>query len=203
MKRIYLVRHGESQWNVLKKIQGQKDIPLTEKGIEQAKLTGKRLIEENIDVLVSSDLQRAYDTAKIIGEMIRLEPIPMEGLREINFGAWEGLSRDLVDGVHKEEIQLWRKEPEKLRIKNAETLKEVQNRALSSLGTIISSDYKNILVVSHGVTLKTIILGLLGMDLKYFKNLTLNNVALSVIEFRDYNRVLKVLNDTSHLKESL
>ena len=58
------------------------------------------------------------------------------------------------------------------------------------------------MIVSHGVTLKTLILGLLDMDLVHFKNLTINNVGLSIVEFREYNKVLKLLNDTSHLKES-
>ena len=96
---------------------------------------------------------------------------------------------------------MW-KEPEKLKIKGGETLQEVQLRSMRKLESIINTNEdKNILIVSHGVTLKTMILGILDMDLFYFKNLTIDNVSLSIIEFREYNKVLKVLNDTSHLKE--
>ena len=104
---------------------------------------------------------------------------------------------------YRDEIYLWRKEPEKLKIQGAETLYEVQERAINSLNAIVHSEDENILIVSHGVTLKTMILGLLNMDLAYFKNLTIDNVGLSIIEFREYNKVLKLLNDTSHIKENL
>lgn len=204
MKKIYLIRHGESEWNILRKIQGHKDISLTDKGIKQANLIANRLVHEDIDIIYSSDLKRAYDTAKIIGNKIGLEPNQRKELREINFGAWEGLSNDIIGSEYKEEIYLWRKEPEKLKIEGGETLKEVQIRALRELENIINTNQdKNILIVSHGVTLKTMILGILDMDLFYFKNLTINNASLTIIEFREYNKVLKVLNDTSHLKENM
>lgn len=202
MKKIYLTRHGESEWNILKRIQGHKDIPLTNRGIKQANLIANRLIHEDIDIIYSSDLKRAYDTAKIIGDKIGLEPNLSKEFREINFGVWEGLSNDIIGSEYREEIHLWRKEPEKLKIKGGETLQEVQLRSMRKLESIINTNEdKNILIVSHGVTLKTMILGILDMDLFYFKNLTIDNVSLSIIEFREYNKVLKVLNDTSHLKE--
>lgn len=204
MKKIYLIRHGESQWNVIRKIQGQKDISLTDKGVEQAKLIGDRLTKEKIDKIYSSDLERAYNTAKIIGNKIGINPIPKKDFREINFGVWEGLSNDKMMAEYYDEVYLWRKEPEKLKIEGGETLQEVQIRAMKCLEKIVdTSNDESILIVSHGVTLKTIILGLLDMDLMYFKNLTINNVGLTIVEFREYNKVLRVLNDTSHVKENI
>lgn len=204
MKKIYLIRHGESQWNVIRKIQGQKDISLTDKGVEQAKLIGDRLTKEKIDKIYSSDLERAYNTAKIIGNKIGINPIPKKDFREINFGVWEGLSNDKMMAEYYDEVYLWRKEPEKLNIQGAENLYQVQKRAMDFLNPILANEEnQNILIVSHGVTLKTIILDMLNMDLIYFKNLTIDNTGLSIIEFREYNRVLKLLNDISHLKENL
>lgn len=204
MRKIYLIRHGESQWNVLRKIQGQKDIPLTDKGRKQAELAGEKLSEENIDIIYSSDLKRASETAEIIGQNIGIEPIYNMSLREINFGIWEGLSNDSMNSKYRDEVCLWRREPEKLNIQEAENLYDVQRRAMNFLNFILENEKdENILVVSHGVTLKTIILDLLNMDLIYFKNLTIDNTGLSIIEFREYNRVLKLLNDISHLKENL
>lgn len=204
MKKIYLIRHGETEWNVSRKIQGHKDIPLTDTGIKQANLIADRLMSEDIDIIYSSDLKRAYDTAKIIGDKIGLEPNPHKEFREINFGIWEGLYNDKIGLEYGEEIYLWRKEPEKLKIEGGETLKEVQLRAMRELESIMNMNQdKNILIVSHGVTIKTMILGILDMNLFYFKNLTIDNVSLTIIEFREYNKVLKVLNDTSHLKENM
>lgn len=204
MKKLYLVRHGESEWNKLKKIQGQIDIPLTEKGIEQAKLIGKRLINEGIEKIYTSDLKRAYDTASIIGKMLNIDVIPLKELREINFGIWEGLTTDIIKSKFSKERELWLKNPEMLKVEGAESILELQLRAMNEINKIISNNnIDNVLIVSHSATLKTIILGLLNMDISHFKNMTLNNVSLSIIEFRQYNRVLTLLNDTSHLKESI
>jgi broad specificity phosphatase PhoE len=204
MKKLYLVRHGESEWNKLKKVQGQIDIPLTEKGIEQAKLIGKRLINEGIEKIYTSDLKRAYDTASIIGKMLNIDVIPLKELREINFGIWEGLTTDIIKSKFSKERELWLKNPEMLKVEGAESILELQLRAMNEINKIISNNnIDNVLIVSHSATLKTIILGLLNMDISHFKNMTLNNVSLSIIEFRQYNRVLTLLNDTSHLKESI
>ncbi len=203
MKKLFLVRHGESEWNKLKKVQGQKDIPLTEKGIEQAKLIGKRLINEGIEKIYTSDLKRAYDTARIIGKMLNIEVIPSKELREINFGIWEGLTSDIIKSKFSKEHELWLKNPEMLKVEGAESILDLQLRAMNEINKIISDEnIDNVLIVSHSATLKTIILGLLNMDIGYFKNITLNNVSLSIIEFRQYNRVLTLLNDTNHLKGS-
>jgi probable phosphoglycerate mutase len=203
MKKLFLVRHGESEWNKLKKVQGQKDIPLTEKGIEQAKLIGKRLINEGIEKIYTSDLKRAYDTASIIGKMLNIEVIPSKELREINFGIWEGLTSDIIKSKFSKKHELWLKNPEMLKVEGAESILDLQLRAMNEINKIISDEnIDNVLIVSHSATLKAIILGLLNMDIGYFKNMTLNNVSLSIIEFRQYNRVLTLLNDTSHLKGS-
>lgn len=203
MKKLFLVRHGESEWNKLKKVQGQKDVPLTEKGIEQAKLIGKRLINEGIEKIYTSDLKRAYDTARIIGKMLNIKVIPSKELREINFGIWEGLTNDIIKSKFSKEHELWLKNPEMLKVEGAESILDLQLRAMNEINKIISDEnIDNVLIVSHSATLKTIILGLLNMDIGYFKNMTLNNVSLSIIEFRQYNRVLTLLNDTNHLKGS-
>lgn len=202
MKKIFLVRHGESKWNVLKKIQGQQDVPLTDRGKSQAYQIGDRLLSEKIDSIYSSDLKRAYDTATIIGKKLQIDVNPMTELREINFGQWEGASYDKIYSTNHKEIILWRKAPEKLNIDGIESLKKLQLRAMSAVKKIINSETgNNILIVSHSATLKTIILGLLNIDLANFKNLTLDNVSLTIVEFRNYNRVLKVLNDTNHIRE--
>ena len=73
MQKLYLVRHGQSEWNYQKKVQGQQDTILTEQGRIQAKKLGHRLKKENIDAIYSSDLKRAYETANIIGKEINLE----------------------------------------------------------------------------------------------------------------------------------
>lgn len=204
MNRIYLARHGESQWNILNIIQGQKDIPLTNKGILQAQLLGKRLINEKIDKIYSSDLSRAHETAKIIGEIINVDVVPMKEFREINFGIWEGMSKEELLANYKWEYELWMREPEKLVLEGGETLAELQYRAMEGIKKILSSkkdNCNNILIVSHNATIKALILGLLDISISNYKNLTLGNASLSIIECKQYNRVLKSFNNTDHMKE--
>lgn len=202
MQKIYLVRHGQSEWNYQKKVQGQQDILLTDLGRIQAKKIGSRLKNEEIDLIYSSDLKRAYETAIIIGNELDKKVNRLECFREIAFGKWEGKTIEYLNGTSEKEHDIWLREPHKFYMEGAETLYELQKRAMLGINKIIDENpNKNILIVSHGATLKTIILGLLDIDIKYYNKLTLANVSLSIIEFRDYNRVLKLFNDTNHLRE--
>ena len=202
MSKLYLARHGESQWNSLKKIQGHKDIPLNNNGIKQANKLANRLLKEKIDIIYSSDLKRAFQTALIIGNKMNLEVTPAQEFREINFGPWEGLSIEEVNKKYKKEHIMWMKCPDKLKLEGAETLMDLQNRALSKAKEIMKKNpNKNILIVAHGVTIKSIILGILGLDISYYNRISLTNTSLSIIDFRQYNAVLELLNDTCHLKE--
>lgn len=201
MKRLYLVRHGESEWNILKKIQGQRDTLLTKKGIKQAEKIANRLSNEKIDNIYSSDLKRAFKTAEVIGNKLKLKVNSDKNFREINFGSWEGITKkDLIER-HYEKHLLWMKEPHKLKLEDAETLSDLQKRTMEGINRISElNPNKNILVVSHSAAIKTIIIELLEMDISYFSKMSLDNVSLSIIEFRDYNNVLKLFNDTCHLK---
>lgn len=203
MGKLYLVRHGESEWNILSKVQGQSDTELTDLGREQARRAAERLSKEKIDIIFSSDLSRAYDTAKIIGEKLGLEVNTFEELREIKFGVWEGLTtQDILDKYSKEHI-IWMTEPHNLKLPEAERLIDLQERLLRIVNILLKDNKdKNILIVSHGVSIKALILGILGIDISHYNKLTIGNTSLSIIEFRDFSPVLRVLNDTSHLKEA-
>ncbi|MFA5524889.1 MAG: histidine phosphatase family protein [Tissierellales bacterium] len=202
MGKIYLVRHGESEWNILNKVQGQNNTNLTDKGREQAQKIGHRLIEEKIDTIFSSDLNRALDTAKIIGQILGLKVKSFEELREKKFGVWEGLTKqEIIDKFNNEHI-IWMTEPHKLNLPNAENIVDLQERLLNVVNILIKdNENKNILIVSHGASIKALILGLLGIDISLYNKLTISNTSLSIIEYRDFSPVIRVLNDTNHLRE--
>lgn len=94
MGRLYFVRHGESEWNVLGQICGSTDIPLTDRGREMARETGRKIVKEGlkIDKIISSPLSRAYETANIIASFLGLEVKKDDRIKEQNFGVWEGKS---------------------------------------------------------------------------------------------------------------
>ena len=94
--KLLLVRHGQTDWNINRRFQGQSDVPLNEVGRQQATALANRLSREHIDVLFASDLQRAHETARIIAAQHACEIRLDARLREINFGAWEGLTYDEI-----------------------------------------------------------------------------------------------------------
>ncbi len=202
MTKLYLLRHGQSEWNILGKIQGQVDTVLTEKGIEQAQKAAQRLIGEQIDMIYSSDLKRACDTAKIVGKELDLDVTQLCSIREINFGVWQGLDLDTIKRDHEDNYKLWRTEPHNLRLEGGESIQVVQDRAIKDVKRLVAENPdKNILLVSHGTTIKTLIVGLLDIDISKYNKMTIGNTGLSIIEFKEFSPVLQVLNDTNHIKE--
>ena len=92
MLHLMLVRHGETDWNVQRRYQGQSDVSLSELGQRQAVHIAKRIASQNIDVLYASDLKRAMETAMAIVERNNMEILPEPRLRELKFGILEGLT---------------------------------------------------------------------------------------------------------------
>lgn len=201
MTKLFLLRHGESEWNVLKRVQGQSNPELTDRGLRQAKRAAKRLKDENIDVIYSSDLKRACNTAKTIGKELNIKVDELCGIREMHFGTWEGLDLATIERDHHDHYKSWRTEPHNIEFDNGESLLTVQERALKDVRNLVAkNENKNILLVSHGTAIKTIILGLLDIDISKYSKMSIGNVGLSIIEFREFSEVLTLLNDTSHAK---
>lgn len=200
MRRLYLLRHGESDWNLSGKVQGSKDSELTEKGISQAESAGERLKVENIGSIYASPLKRAKLTAEVVGEKIGVSSKVEQDFQEMCFGHWEGRLLKEVQGDYGDEFMLWKKKPHEFKVEGSESLIEVQSRMLSAIETIKKTDdSENVLVVSHGTAIKAMVLGLLGIDLSKYGNFSVSNTGITMIEFGDYNTVMRYFNDTGHL----
>jgi probable phosphoglycerate mutase len=200
MTRLFIIRHGETLWNEERRAQGIQDIVLSEKGKIQAECFANRLKEENIDFIYSSDLSRAYETAKILGNKINKPVHVISDIREMNFGKWEGLTIDDIKLKYQDTYNIWRNTPHIAQIPGAETMLQVQERAMKGVYNIIKKHpNKNIVLVSHGVAIKTIIFGLLDIDLSNYKKIRQDNTAINIIDFKEDYNVLVKLNDTCHL----
>jgi broad specificity phosphatase PhoE len=200
MTRLYLIRHGETEWNRLEKTQGCADISLSENGYIQAGRLARRLLDEGIEAVYSSDLRRAFTTARIIAEQLDIEVHTHPGLREMNFGCWEGLDFHRIKKEYTEIHRLWLSSPDKAIIPGAEELIEVQNRATDAVKGIVELNRgRRIAIVSHGVTLKCLIFGLLGIDLGNLSKIRLDNCSLTIIEYRNGRYVLDLMNDICHV----
>ncbi|MCT4604955.1 MAG: histidine phosphatase family protein [Marinisporobacter sp.] len=201
MTKLYLVRHGQTKWNIESRAQGSKNVELTDEGRNQAILLAERMKNYRIDAIYSSDLDRAYETAKILGNTLNIEVKKIDGLREMSFGEWEGLTNEEIQKDYKEHYTVWRNDPHKANIPGGEKLLDVQKRGLAAIYRIVKENKnKNIIVVSHGVTIKSIILGVMDIDLSYFYKIRQDNTSMNLIEYKSYGPVLVTLNNTSHLE---
>src|SRR3712207_672560 len=137
MTELLLIRHGETDWNAEKRLQGHLDIPLNATGLRQADALGKALRDEAIDAVISSDLQRAVRTAEPIarshGISIRIET----SLRERCYGALEGLCYPDISARYPEAYASWRARDPDARypcgVRSAETLREFSDRAVGAV----------------------------------------------------------------------
>lgn len=152
---IYLIRHGETEWNQQKRYQGTKDSPLTKKGREQALEAGKSLAKLDFNKAYVSPLKRAQDTIQVILQNRDVELNILDGLREINLGPWEGLTYKEVRETYPETHHYFKTNPVQFQLNGAETLEELQKRVVLELDSIFAREKnKNILVVSHGLSIK-------------------------------------------------
>lgn len=202
MRNLYLLRHGESEWNITGMVQGSKNSELTSLGISQAEKAGESLKAEGIGSIYSSPLIRAEKTAKVVGEKIGLEPVVNESFQEMCFGHWEGQLLRTVEEEYRDEFMTWKKSPHTFKVEGSEQLVDVQARMIRAIEEIrASDDSENVLIVSHGTAIKAMMLGLLGIDLSKYGNFSVSNTGITKIEFGDYNTVMRYFNDTSHVSK--
>lgn len=142
---IYVVRHGQTEWNVAGKCQGKKDIELNEMGKKQAEETAKVLKNEEIDLIISSPLKRAKETAEIIKGSRPIDIVVDERISERDFGEFEGMTKADFDSD-----EIWDYEKNK-KYEKAENVQELFDRVSSFLNDIKENKSdKNILIVTHG-----------------------------------------------------
>lgn len=158
---IYIVRHGETEWNVSQRIQGQLDSALTQKGKDQAQQTAEQLRQIPFDAIFSSDLLRAKHTAQIIKLDRKLEIITTKALRERTFGKYNGKTGEEykreTQHLFKEYQQLSEKEQRKFKFdENYESDEELSSRFITFLREIaIAYPNKTMLMITHGGIIRT------------------------------------------------
>ena len=161
--KLYIVRHGETEWNVIKRFQGQLNTPLTEKGIEKLRETGKKLENVLFDEVYTSELGRTVASAEIILNENRgyrnkkLELKKLAELNEVYFGVWQGLTYEEVFLKYPEEANNYFYNVKNYKAENveAENLKDALERFLKGINKILDSHKSgNILVVTHGTVLE-------------------------------------------------
>ena len=200
---FYIVRHGQTNWNILGKTQGHGNSDLTAKGIEQATELAESIVNYPIDYIYSSDLGRAVQTAQILGDKLNIKVEETEALREMGFGEWEGLLIDEIQTNYANVYTTWRNEPHLAQIPGGETLHLIKDRVDSFIQSLNEKyDDKHILLVTHSVTVRVMLLAFLNSGMENIYRIKQDNTALNIVEYRDYGPVVIKMNDTSHIKDN-
>ena len=200
MLRIYLTRHGETEWNKTGLLQGNTDVRLSAEGIHQAQLLAKYLLLHKFDVIYSSDLSRAVETAEILAEKFNLSVRTTPHLRETNFGDWEGKSIKELAEAHPKSFGRFFTAPERCHPPNGETFLESQARVMNVLREIINvHDNQNVLIVAHGAVNRLIIGAALDMPIHKMWAISQFNTALNILRVADGGFVVELINGTAHL----
>jgi len=203
--RLFLVRHGETNWNREGRFQGQIDIPLNQKGKEQAKKTFEYLKEVKFNKAFSSSMTRPFETAKIILQGNKdLTITKIDSLIEIGHGLWEGKLEREIKQEWPNLLKDWHDKPEIVTMPGGESIKDVSERSIKAFEEICLCQKDNdlTLLVAHDAVNKTLICNLLGIDFSNIWMIKQGNGGITIVDiFNDPEKenVISALNITTHL----
>ncbi|MBI4311048.1 MAG: histidine phosphatase family protein [Chloroflexi bacterium] len=200
--KLYLVRHGETQRNRERLVQGQGDQGLTELGMAQALAVARALAGEGVTALYHSPVKRALESAAAIGLELGLDLQAAPGLEEMDTGELDGLSSQEMRSRYPEFMALWAKDAGSARLPGGETLAVVQERAWKAVQAIAGKHPDGVVaVVSHNFTICTLVCKALDMPIAGFRQFRVDLGSISALEVTAERPRLALLNSTFHLAE--
>lgn len=201
---VYLIRHGETDWNLNGRWQGHADVPLNAVGARQATIVAHRLADEGVrfDALYSSDLARAFQTAWEIGKAVKAPVQLLPSLREIDLGTWSGLTYDEIKATHPTEIALL-EQGQDIPRGGAETLSALRKRVVEAVDAIAGQHRGETLgVVSHGGAIRMLLAHATSHEGDGFKRFPhIGNTSISVVAIGPDGWQIVSANDMTHLEQ--
>jgi broad specificity phosphatase PhoE len=198
--RIWLVRHGQSTWNETGRWQGQADPPLSELGLRQAEAVARRLAPLDPAALHTSDLERCRQTAEPIARALGVPAKARADLREIDIGAWSGLTGAGIQAAFPDEWARWRAGEDVPR-GGGETYRELQVRVVAAIEEIADvADGVDAVVVTHGGCIRAVVAAALGYESAVGVHLAgVGNASLSALRRLPDGFRVEAYNDVGHL----
>jgi probable phosphoglycerate mutase len=194
---IYLLRHGDSRQDEIKRYIGQSDLPLNADGRAQAFCWRQELARIPLERIFCSDLSRSLETARIIAEG-RSEPVqPLHKLREINLGAWDGLSFDDVKRLYPSEYERRGASMITYRTPGGECFSDLAARVVPLFVEIVRGSSGNLLFVGHSSVNMVIICHILGMPLENLFRIRQDYACMNIIDFNSHGMSLRKMNVAS------
>jgi len=200
--RILLIRHGETEWNRIRRFQGRSDLSLNQKGRDQGHALALALKDESVTAIYSSPLARAMETACLIKVFHPSVPLfEEEGLIEMDLGEFEGMEAKRWAAQNKDFLKAWLETPASVRMPGGESLQEVQMRAIGTLERItkVYPSESTLLLCSHNFVNLTILCYALKVPIERFRELRQETAALNVLYKQGQQLSAKVVNERSHL----
>ncbi len=182
MPLLSIIRHGETEWNRQRRIQGQGDSALTAVGLRQAEAVARRISQVAPSRLVSSDLGRTIQTAQPIAAVTALTLETGSGLRERSFGIFEGLTPAEIEGRYPAEHALWQARDPAFAIPGGESLLALRERISTTLERIAGQSAGNVVIVTHGGVLDAIYRITLGLSMHAPRTWQLLNASVNQVE---------------------
>lgn len=197
---IYCVRHGQSVYNAEGRVQGHSDVPLSEFGLRQGLAVAAALAQQPIQLVLSSPLRRALQTAEPLAERLNVELKTDRRLMEIHAGIFQDRRRDDLEREFPGEYSRWRTGDPDYVIPGGESRQQVVQRGLAAFGDLCRESYQQVAVVTHGAILISTIKALVGLPAAEPPH-SLENASISRLEWKDGRMHLLELNEIAHLTQ--
>ena len=202
--RLCIVRHGETDWNASHRAQGQVDIPLSAIGHRQAQATARVLATAGLDVLYSSDLARARETAEATARLAGLPLQLLSGLRERHFGLFQGLTADEAAQRHPEDYARHRSREPAFVPPGGESIQQLATRIVATCAEIVGRHPgKSVALFTHGGVLDILHRHVAGQPLHTPRDFPIPNCGISWISVADERWTLLRWADHAHLDKPL
>jgi broad specificity phosphatase PhoE len=201
MSLVYLIRHGQTDWNREKIFRGLADRPLSQEGREEAEAVARFLARERIQFIYASPLKRAMETAEPLARARGLKVEILPGVIDLDFGEWSGLPMKEVKDKYPRVFDDFMKRPEKAVFPGGETLAQAQQRAMAGIRAVAGiHPEETIAVVTHRVICKVVILGILGLGVSQFWEISQDTACINLFEYGPEGIVIRYLNESCHIR---
>ncbi len=201
--QLYLVRHGETDYNAANRYQGHMQIELNRKGHLQAALVCQRLRQyNNATAIYSSDLVRCLQTITPLAQALQMHVTPLVDLREIDVGLWEHLTIPEISEAFPTNYASYQQSPGDTVHMGGESYRQLQTRAMRAIHQIMSQhqDGDHIVISTHGGTIRAIVCAIIGLDINLYNKLWVMNCALTTISVTHGIMRLVSFNDVAHIE---
>lgn len=205
MTKVYLIRHAEAEGNLYRRIHGQYDSLVTVRGRKQIAELEKRFKDIHVDIVYSSDLLRARETADAIHKNRDIELVLLQQLREVSMGVWEDLTWGEVEWFEPKQLEYFNNNPALWKVDGCEDFYSLQRRLTRAIhGIAAKHDGKTVAVVSHGSAIRTFLSGVLNVPSREIMRIPhSDNTAVSLLRIENGAVTVEYQGDNSHLPEEI